>query len=465
MLRKANNNIINPAVWARMNLISYVIGLMPNYRVGDHHRLIASKLMAVERGECKRLMIFMPPRHGKSLLCTIFFPSWYLGLHPERKVFTFSYNETIAEDFGSGVKGNLQNSAHRTFFPKSELRTDSKSKTRLHTISNGAYYATGFGGTATGRGGNIIIIDDPIKSREEADSEAKRRSIRNYYTSSIRNRIEPEPIGTAIILIQTRWHNDDLAGWLLKEHQHENWEVLSLPAINVNGEALWPEGFSLKILMSLKQASGSRDWAALYMQKPMLDDGGIIKMSWFNNTRYLIAPRFFRIIQSWDTANKAKELNDYCVCTTWGETFNGWYLIDVFRKRLEYPDLKHAAKNCASKWNPSVVLIEDKGSGQSLIQDLRRNTRIPVIAIEPHNDKIVRMSSVSPLMEAEKIWLPETAPWLIDYEVELSTFPLAANDDQVDSTSQALQYLKDNQLDFTVVAGNELETNSMFARY
>ena len=308
---------------------------------------------------------------------------------------------------------------------------------------------------------NCFLIDDPIKGRENAESETRRRQMKQWYEGVAYTRLMPEP--NAIVIIATRWHSDDLSGWLLREHTHEDWVYLRLPALADSnddllergiGEALWPEWFDEDYLLNVKDTVGTREWSAQYQQVPILAEGGIINIDWFK--RYKIVDgqiamedkdgnlqfeHIKRTVQSWDTAYKAKELNDPSVCTTWKVTKKGYFLWDVFAKRMEYPELRKQVGRQHTIHNPNAILVEDKSSGQSLIQEFRM-TDMPIIGIMPVADKVTRMSTESDTIEAGKVYLPESAPWLIDYETELGTFPYGQFDDQVDSTSQFLQWIK-----------------------
>ncbi len=426
-------------------LIGFAKASWGGYRAAPHHRAIADRLRRVARGEIRRLMIFMPPRHGKSMLASEYFPAWYLGRNPTAQVIAATYAQGLADDFGRKVRNLVAGDVFSESFPQVSLSGDSQAANRFHTAQGGAYFAVGAGGPITGRGADLLLIDDPIKGREDAESTTLRQRLKDWYTSVARTRMMP---GGAIVVIQTRWHEDDLAGWLLREHSHEGWEVLNLPALaepgdqlgRVEGEPLWPAAYPLAELETIRRAIGSRDWAALYQQRPAPVKGGLVKTAWFQ--RYKAAPANpYRILQSWDTGLKAAEVNDPSVCTTWAETDTGYYLLDVLARRLEYPDLRRAVQSMAEKWEPTLVLVEDKASGQSIVQDIRQNTTIPVLPIEPKGDKVVRLMAVSALIESGRVFLPESAPWLADYEAELASFPNATHDDQVDSTSQALNYL------------------------
>ena len=742
--------------YAYTSLASYAHLQWSGFQLASHHKKICKALGEVELGHIKRLMIFMPPRHGKSLLASEYFPPWYMGRNPDHQVIHTTYGQELASGFGRKVRNQMIDPQFNRIFPGVTIAQDSTAANRFHTNRNGVYHAVGVGGSITGRGAHLLLIDDPIKGREDADSETMRKKLKEWYQSVAYTRLMP---GGAIVLIQcmtgdtpvlmsdstkkllkdirigdkvstydcgrlltakvlnwrsngydyiykiimtsgiivrankrhpflvddngekkwtrlenlkpgmllvamkdvkgqqeqkliltyahhakpvevttkeilmppikglgimanikgnlarlkgvislqgaitcvahttkrncglmaighrllikihhsvsalnlsidtalrsmitrqylasnmegalyveenqkkqetrntgmtsyalttatkqgklegycvtiatwlldavkhlkflkqpqpisdftldkivsieedgieevfdiqidrtenfianglvshnTRWHEDDLAGWLLTEHAHENWTVLSLPAVSDEGDALWPEAYPIDRLATIKQALGSRDWTALYQQKPVPDEGGMIKAAWIENTRYNRVPEGhkLRIVQSWDTAYKPKQINDPSSCTTWLQTTTGdYYLLDVLVIRAEYPAIKRAVLSQYDKFMPDIVLIEDKASGQSLIQEIKQ-TSIPVAAIEPDGDKETRMNVVSILFETGKVWLPYNASWLIDYEAELFSFPLGKHDDQCDSTSQALSWMRERNRAFSI---------------
>ncbi len=443
--------------YAHSRLLAYAAFQWPGYRPAAHHRLIARHLEAVERGDITRLMIFMPPRAGKSMLVSEFFPAWYLGRNPSHYLIAATYAQELADDFGRKVRNQIADPSFQAVFPGCRLQGDSQSSKRFHvtrkipgeTIStdlDGAYFATGIGGPMSGRGSHLLLIDDAVKNREDAESATLRQRNKDWYTSTAYTRLMP---GGKIVVVMTRWHSDDLAGWLLAEHPHENWTVLCLPAIaeveddigRKPGDALWPESFPLTALENIRNSIGSRDWSALYQQRPTPAEGGIFKAHWFK--RYAAPqPDYEIVVQSWDTAIKADQLNDPSVCTTWGVRRDGFDLLQVLVRRLEYPDLKALVRKQAEAFGPDAILIEDKASGQQLLQDLKRETTLPLIAVMPERDKVTRASGVSALVEAGKVSLPTHAAWLTDYEMEMLTFPNAAHDDQVDSTTQFLGWAR-----------------------
>lgn len=426
----------DPSKAIQESLTAYAIAQQEDYQVAPHHRLIARKLEAVARGEVKRLMIFMPPRHGKSRLASEFFPAWFLGRNPKQQVIACTYAQELANDFGRKVRNQLQDPLFQAIFPESGLREDSKSASRFHTSEGGVYFAVGAGGPITGRGAHVLLIDDPIKNSEEADSETHRRKLKDWYASVAYTRLMP---GGAVVVIQTRWHEDDLAGWLLREHAHEGWEVLSLPAISEEDQPLWPEAFPLERLQAIKRAVGSRVWEALYQQRPSPAEGGLIKRGWWKY--YREAPSVFdEIIQSWDATFKDTQKSDFVVGQVWGRVGGDKYLLDQVRGRMDFPTTVQAIRMLSAKWPQAhAKLVEDKANGPALIAVL--GSEIPgLIPVQPMGSKEARVSAVTPTIEAGNVYLPDPslAEWVGDFVEECSAFPSAAHDDQVDAMSQAL---------------------------
>jgi predicted phage terminase large subunit-like protein len=429
---------------ARRDLACYAIAMFQRLELPNHLRVLLGLLEEVERGDLKRLMVCMPPRHGKSLITTTLFPAWYLGRHPDRQLISASYAQELADDFGRKVRNFVADPRHRAIFPECRLSEDSTAAHRFATTSGGVYFAVGRGGPITGRGADLLLIDDPLKDREEASSATMRRQLQQWYAEVAYTRLQP---GGAVVIISTRWHEDDLSGWLLRERAAENWKLLSLPALAEPGDvlgrgeggALWPDRFPARYLEQTKIQLGSGAFAALYQQRPVALEGAIFKREWWRFYRQ--APAFRRIILSLDCAFKTGSENDFSAASVWGEAANGYYLLDVWRGRVEFPDLKRTVVSLAERWNPHVVLIEDKASGQSLVQELRRETTLAVKPIKAERDKVTRAHAVTAIVEGAKVYLPDTAPWLGDYLDELCSFPSAPHDDLTDCTVQALAYL------------------------
>jgi len=316
-----NTDTMDILALARNDLACYAIALWPSFELAAHHRIIVEKLEAVERGEISRLTISMPPRHGKSTLASQIFPAWYLGRHPDRSIITATYGQELSDDFGRRVRNFVSDPVHRAIFSGFRLADDSTSMRRFNTTQRGSYYAVGRGGALLGRGADLLVIDDPLKDAEEAHSETVRRNLHVWYATVAYTRLQPK---APIVLVQTRWHEDDLAGRMLREYS-ENWEDLCLPAIAETdaefrraGEALWPQKFSLEDLEKIRVEIGGRAFVSLYQQRPAAAEGAMFKRAWWRF--YRETPVFKRIVQSWDTAFKTGTENDFSVCTTWGVT-------------------------------------------------------------------------------------------------------------------------------------------------
>ena len=411
---------------------------------------LAANLEAIERGELKRLMVIEPPRHGKSEIVSKRFPCWYLGKHPTEYIVQSGYAESIALTHSRQARDIFISRDNHRVFPELRFRPERPGQEQViperqaahewGTKQNGSYYAVGIGGGLTGRGFNIGIIDDPVKDAEEAESQTYRDRVWEWYTKVFRTRAQPD---AAIIIVMTRWHEDDLVGRLLRQAEEDptadQWKVLHYPALT-EGVPLWPERYDASVLKTIRSSIGSRAFESLYQGNPTIAEGQIIKREWWRY--YKEAPAINFKLHSWDTAFKDKAQNDFSVCTTWGATDTGLYLLDVWRDKVEFPELKRIAVALYEKDKPDAVIVEDKASGQSLIQELVRNTRIPVLPVKVDKDKVARAYSATPLIEAGKVWLPEEAEWLFDYIEELSAFPNGRNDDQVDSTTQALSFLR-----------------------
>jgi predicted phage terminase large subunit-like protein len=428
----------------RTDLSAYAAALWPPFEMARHHRTLIDALERVESGIFDRVMILMPPRHGKSLITSTLFPAWYLGRHPDKSIIASSYGQELASDLGRRVRGFVSDPLHRAIFPDCAISDDSDSVHRFHLTQGGAYFAVGAGGALTGRGADLLLIDDPIKGREDADSAAVRRSLQSWYESTAYTRLQP---GGAVIIIATRWHESDLVGWLLKEHAGEGWKVISMPALaetneswRKEGDPLWPEKFPLDTLIRIKGAIGSSAWASLYQQRPAPEEGNIFHRDWWR--RYSEAPaQHQRLIFSLDCAYKTGKANDYSVILVMAETKTGYYILHISRGRWEFPELKRQAIALADIWKPNSVVIEDAASGQSLVQSLKAETRLPILPVKASGDKQSRAHAISPLVESGKVSLPESASWLTDFLDEATAFPASAHDDQVDALSQALNYL------------------------
>jgi len=587
------NPSVDPAlVFARESLIAYACLQWAGYEPAAHHQLIAKYLEKVERGEVNRLMICMPPRHGKSSIVSEYFPAWFLGKNPDKMIVTASYGQELASDFGRKVRNQIADPLFPKLFNGVTIAEDSAAidKFNMSSPNKGGYFAVGVGGALTGRGANCVsgdtmvatdrglfridylfsrypkfnvlsyslehdalefkpivavkksiakskivitktcdgksiwstpdhlfyipdeknyrpaillasgdelltnmatidtvintmtvdidsmdvydiqvqdnhnffangilihnclIIDDPIKSREDADSESNRRKIKDWYTAVAYTRLMGNG---AIVICQTRWHLSDLSGWLLEEHKHENWVVLNLPAINSKGEALWPERYPLETLYQIKKTLPSRDWEALYQQKPFIEEGGIFKREWWKmwpeNKKF---PTCSFVIQAWDTATTDKDLksNSYSARTTWG-IFQGpddevpnVILLEAWKERVEFPELQKEALRAYREYEPDKVLIEKKSSGQQLIQILRR-MGLPLVEFLPEKigDKTARAYAAQNLFENGRVYYPSRR-WAEDVIDELARFSPSSPNDLTDSSTSALIWLQKSWL-------------------
>jgi predicted phage terminase large subunit-like protein len=434
---------------AATDLGAYSVLQWPNYDLTRHVNLIVDYLEAVERAEISRLLITTPPRHGKTMLTSEFFPAWYLGRNPEKFIIFITYSQERASDVGRKVRNQLADQLHQNIFPNCKISEDSAASNKFNTNQNGAYYAVGVGGPITGRGAHLLIIDDPIKGREDADSPTQRRKLIEWYQSVAYTRLMP---GGAIILIQTRWHEEDLAGWLL--NGHENWVTLNLPALAEENDVLgrqidaplWPKFYPKERLLEIKRTIGDREFNALYQQRPTSIQGNLFKREWW---RYYEAQPLIMdgILQSWDCGYEQGEDSSFSVCQTWAAKDGHFYLLNQLRKRLAYPDLVRAVKEQARLFNPEKILIERAASGRSLVQDLYSLTHLPIKPIPTTNkSKEERAFLITDIIEAGRVWLPKNANWLNDFTDELSHFPHGKFTDQVDALTMALQFMKVNQL-------------------
>jgi predicted phage terminase large subunit-like protein len=416
-----------------------------------HVEAIAWQLERVRRGEVRRLIINMPPRSLKSIAASVAFPAFVLGRDPSRRIICVSYSGDLAKKHSNDFRAVLESPWYRSLFPNAQIGAFKNTETEIELTARGFRLATSVGGTLTGRGGDIIVIDDPLKP-DDALSESKRSAANQWFTNTLLSRLDDKRTG-AIVVVMQRVHIDDLTGFLLD--QSDDWEVVSLPAVahcdeviaispartyhRKAGEALSPEREPIHVLEALKLQIGSDAFSAQYQQSPAPPGGAMVKRRWV--VRYSELPpaseRLFTL-QSWDTASKGGPDNDWSVCTTWIVSRKRlWYLIDVWRQRVDYPALKASVQDLAKKWSAQRVLVEDAGAGTSLVQELR-NRVSGIIAVRPEGDKASRMAVASAKFEAGQALLPERAAWLPDLEAELFVFPGSRHDDQCDSISQAL---------------------------
>jgi predicted phage terminase large subunit-like protein len=426
------------------------------YQDNWHLTVIADRLNSVLKGSTKRLIINLPPRHLKSISVTVAFIAFYLGWYPSRHVIAASYGQDLADKLARDCRMIITSPFYQACFPA--RLAERKAVADFMTVQGGSRMATSVVGVLTGRGADLIVIDDPLKP-DEALSETKRKAVNDWYDNSLISRLNDKEKGAIIITMQ-RLHQDDLVGHVLEQ---EGWEVLSLAAIAEDDEAyetstifgrrrfsrraqevLHPARESAVTLKKIREAIGEYNFQSQYQQTPIPKGGAMVKQAWLRFYEPAQLPKFSLIVHSWDTANKTSELNDYSVCTTWGYANGKFFLLDVVRKRLNYPDLKRGVLNQQQKFDRGTIIIEDKASGTQLIQDLQADGLLNVrgIAHIPGTDKLMRLHSVTPVFENGAVLLPKAAVWLNDYVAELTGFPGTKFDDQVDSTTQALQYLQ-----------------------
>jgi predicted phage terminase large subunit-like protein len=430
------------------DFLSFVKSMWPGFIYGRHHALMAQKFEDIANGKSRRLIINMPPRHTKSEFASYLLPAWFLGKFPDKKIIQCSNTAELAVGFGRKVRNLVSSEVYSKIFPNVNLRADSKAAGRWATNANGDYFAIGVGGTVTGKGADLLIIDDP-HSEQEAALAASDPSVFDkvfeWYTSGPRQRLQP---GGSIVLVMTRWAKRDLTGKICQsivDRDGDVWDIISLPAILPTGKPLWPEFWSLDELSKLREELPLPKWQAQYQQEPTSEQGAIVKREWWQVWEEDRPPPCEFIIQSWDTAFTKNERSDYSACTTWGVFYKeedqsqpNVILLDALKERLEFPELKKRALEMYQEWEPDAFIVEAKASGAPLIYELR-SMGIPVQEFTPvrGNDKITRINSVADLFASGKIWAPRKR-WAEEVIEEMAAFPNSDHDDLVDSATQAL---------------------------
>ena len=425
------------------SFLSFVKSMWPEFIVGKHHRIIAEKLERIADGELRRLIINMPPRHTKAEFASFLFPAWMIGKNPNMKIIQATHTTELAVNFGRKTKNLIEREDYQEIF-NTRLAADSKASGRWDTDRGGMYYAVGVGSNLAGRGGDLIIIDDP-HSEQTAMSNNGFDDAWDWYTGGPRQRLQP---GGAIILVMTRWSEKDMTGQLIraqaKDATADQWEIVELPAIMESGKACWPEYWPLEDLETVKASIPPSKWNAQYQQHPTGEESSILKREWWKRWEKTSIPSLEYVIQSYDTAFSKRETADYSAITTWG-VFRpneagqaGLILLDSKKGRWDFPELKQIALDSYKFWEPETVIIEAKASGMPLTHELR-NMGIPVVNFTPSRgtDKLSRVHSVSPLFESGMIWAPDQK-WADELIEECAAFPNGEYDDLVDSTTQAL---------------------------
>ena len=436
---------------SRDKFLPFVHRMWPSFIGGRHHAIMADAFERVANGELKRLIINMPPRHTKSEFASYLFPAWFLGKYPEKKIIQTAHTAELAVGFGRKVRNLIDQEDFQEVFPGIELSSDSKAAGRWNTNKKGDYFAIGVGGAVTGKGADVLIIDDPHSEQEAAIGAYNPEvydKVYEWYTSGPRQRLQP---GGSIIVVMTRWSVRDLTGQIIKSATQregaDEWEVIELPALMPSGDPLWPEFWPKDQLESLKAELPVSKWSAQYQQDPTSEEGALIKREWWREWEYESPPPCEAIIQSWDTAFLKTQRADYSACTTWGvfnhpndqgETVPNLILLDAYKEKLEFPDLKRAAYEKYWEFEPDQMIVEAKAAGSPLIFELRA-MGIPVTEFTPSRgqDKIARVNAVSDLFASGVIWAPPTR-WAEEVIEECAAFPAGEHDDLVDSTTQAL---------------------------
>jgi predicted phage terminase large subunit-like protein len=424
------------------DFLTFVKSVWPDFVEGKHHKKIADQFNRLAEGKINRLIINMPPRHTKSEFASFLLPAWMIGKHPKLKIIQTTHTTELAVRFGRKAKHLIDSQDYKKYF-KTTLREDSQAAGRWETEQGGEYFAAGVGSAITGRGADLLIIDDPHSEQDAMNPEALERAY-EWYTSGPRQRLQP---GGKIVVVMTRWSLKDLTGALIgaqKGIKSDQWEVVQFPAILPTNKPVWPEYWKLSELESVKASLSIQKWNAQWMQNPTSEEGSIIKREWWRKWDKDYIPSLEHVIQSYDTAFLKKESADYSAITTWGvfypdpDSGPNLILLDSLKKRLEFPELRREALNQYYYWKPDSVVVESKASGLPLTYELRK-MGIPVINFTPSkgNDKHSRVNAVAPLFESGQIWAPETefAEEVIE---ECAAFPFGDHDDLVDSMTQAL---------------------------
>ncbi len=460
---------------ATSSFLDFCRYVWPEMLVGEHHKIIAAALDRVVAGKCKRLMIAMPPRHGKSQMGSYLFPAYLMGKLSQSKLIVGSHTAELAQRFGRMIRNLVEDDKYGELFPDTKLSADSKAAGRWNTSAGGEAFFIGKGGAMTGRGGDIIILDD-ILDEQDAISDTAMENTWEWYTSGPRQRLQPNG---AIIIINTRWKMDDLSGRLLRQQgqlKTDQWELLEFPAILPSGNPLWPEYWVIDELEKVKMSIGLKKWNAQWQQQPTNDDGAILKRDWWRRWKYDDPPACEYVIQTYDTAYSKKETADFSVIATWGvfhpsaDSGPNLILLSVKKGRWDFPELKRIAKDEYKYWEPDNVLIEAKATGTPLQHELRK-MGIPVTMYSPGGrrtgqDKVSRANAVAPLLESGMVWYPEQEEFAQELVEECAAFPNGSHDDQVDATIMALmRFRQGNFISLDDDDDEERETDQRVVEY
>jgi len=456
---------------ASNNILGFATVVYPGFKIGPHHRRLAKIFEDVIAGEKKRVIINIAPRHGKSEFSSYLFPAYFLGKFPEKKIIMGTHTAGLSEDFGRRVRNLIESEEYNEIFPSTQIAEDQKAAGKWSTSAGGQYYAAGVGGALAGRGADLFVIDDPHSEQDvKTNSRLAFDTAWSWFQTGPLQRLMP---GGAIIVIMTRWSLLDLTGKLI-DYQTKNpeaipWEIVELPAILPSGKSLWPEQWPIESLEKTKASLDPKYWNAQYMQQPTSDNSAIISRKHWRIWEQDEPPMCEYVIQSWDTAFETKNNSDFSACTTWGVFYNEEegnkaqvILLDAFKDRMAFPELKEVALKHWKEWNPDAFIVEKKAAGAPLIQELR-NMGIPVEEFSPSrgNDKMVRLNAVSDLFASGTVWAPDTR-WAREVIEEVASFPVGEHDDFVDTTSQAL--LRYRKGGFIRLDSDEKEDNFHYRR-
>lgn len=463
-IRRIHNEILRRK--AKTHLSDFIRYLHPDYMMGWVHQEICDTLdkfiADVRARRAPRLIICMPPRSGKSEIVSRNFPAFAFGVNPDLQIIACSYSADLTSRFNRDVQRLIDNDRYRRVFPDTTLNSQNVKVSAkgsyirtsdLFEIVNhkGAYRSTGVGGGITGQGAECLIIDDPFKDRAEADSATIREKVWDWYTSTAYTRLSD---GGGVIVMATRWHQDDIIGRLVRNAEDgsgDKFTVINYPAIaehdephRKQGEALHPERFSLERLLSIQRTIGSRDWAALYQQRPVPKEGALFKLDNFKRYNEKSKPaQFDLMIGSWDMTFKDNKTNDFVVGQIWGRKGADFYLIDEFRGQWDFVKTLDIFVNVAEKYhNVNAWLVEDKANGSAIISTLKKHIS-GIKPITPKESKIARAEAIGTYIESGNVYIPEQANYVNDLEFEIVNFPAVEHDDQIDSMTQALNYFRE----------------------
>ena len=435
---------------AKNNFMDFTKTVWEEFINGRHHRIMAEKFNRIATGDLKRLIVNMPPRHTKSEFGSYLLPAWLMGRNPRLKIMQTPHTAELAFRFGRKVRNLMNSKEYSKIFEGVELRADSQAAGRWETSKGGEYFAAGVGGAVTGRGADLLIIDDP-HSEQDALSPTAMENAYEWYTSGPRQRLQP---GGSIVIIMTRWAENDLTGKLIRQQARDiladKWEVVEFPALMPEtDEPLWKEFWKKEDLLAVKGSLSIGKWEAQWQQNPTSEQSAILKREWWKTWEGDEIPPLEYVMQSYDTAYSKKSNADFSAITTWGVFYPeeggppNIILVDAKRGRWDFPDLRRKALEEFKYWDPECILIEAKASGMPLTQELR-NMGIPVTNYSPSrgNDKFTRVNSIAPLLESGLVWCPDTR-WGEEVIEECAAFPAGEHDDYVDTVTQALRRFRE----------------------